>query len=59
MGSQGFRGKDYLYWLGKEADSMNIAVGARAGVIDPLFLAIFLAKTVGFPAFLPFLLLNI
>ncbi|KAJ6934409.1 hypothetical protein NC651_009438 [Populus alba x Populus x berolinensis] len=27
------QGKDYLYWLGKEADSMNIAVGARAGLI--------------------------
>ncbi|XAR50431.1 hypothetical protein NMG60_11004758 [Bertholletia excelsa] len=30
-------GNDYLYRLGKEADNMNIAVGARAGVIDDLF----------------------
>ncbi|XP_020533503.1 ribulose bisphosphate carboxylase/oxygenase activase, chloroplastic isoform X2 [Jatropha curcas] len=37
-------GKDYLYRLGKEADNMNIAVGARAGVIDPLFAGNFLGK---------------
>ncbi|KAF9686299.1 hypothetical protein SADUNF_Sadunf03G0144400 [Salix dunnii] len=39
-----FRGKDYLYRLGKEADSMNIADGARAGVIDPFFSGNFLGK---------------
>ncbi|OMO70522.1 ATPase, AAA-type, core [Corchorus capsularis] len=37
-------GKDYLYRLGKEADNMNIAVGARAGVIDDLFAGNFLGK---------------
>lgn len=37
-------GNDYLYRLGKEADNMNIAVGARAGVIDPLFAGNFLGK---------------
>uniref|UniRef100_A0A7N0TYM1 Ribulose bisphosphate carboxylase/oxygenase activase, chloroplastic n=1 Tax=Kalanchoe fedtschenkoi TaxID=63787 RepID=A0A7N0TYM1_KALFE len=37
-------GKDYLYRLGKEADNMNIAVGARAGVIDDLFTGQFLGK---------------
>ncbi|KAL9459984.1 hypothetical protein AB3S75_003227 [Citrus x aurantiifolia] len=37
-------GNDYLYKLGKEADNMNIAVGARAGVIDPLFAGNFLGK---------------
>ncbi|KAJ7962715.1 ribulose bisphosphate carboxylase/oxygenase activase, chloroplastic [Quillaja saponaria] len=37
-------GKDYLYRLGKEADNMNIAVGARAGVIDDLFVGNFLGK---------------
>ncbi|KAJ6944332.1 hypothetical protein NC652_009664 [Populus alba x Populus x berolinensis] len=42
--SEGPQGKDYLYWLGKEADSMDIAVGARAGVIDPLFSGDFLGK---------------
>ncbi|PIA40865.1 hypothetical protein AQUCO_02400132v1 [Aquilegia coerulea] len=35
-------GKDYLYKLGKEADNMNIAVGARAGIIDDLFVGKFL-----------------
>ncbi|KAL5699425.1 hypothetical protein ACHQM5_030332 [Ranunculus cassubicifolius] len=35
-------GKDYLYRLGKESDNMNIAVGARAGVIDDLFVGKFL-----------------
>ncbi|KAA0058685.1 hypothetical protein IC582_002377 [Cucumis melo] len=37
-------GKDYLYRLGNEADNMNIAVGARAGVIDDLFAGNFLGK---------------
>lgn len=37
-------GKDYLYRLGKEADNMNIAVGARAGVIDDLFTGQFLGR---------------
>ncbi|RWR75283.1 ribulose bisphosphate carboxylase/oxygenase activase, chloroplastic [Cinnamomum micranthum f. kanehirae] len=37
-------GKDYLYRLGKEADNMNIAVGARKGMIDDLFVGNFLGK---------------
>lgn len=37
-------GNDYLYRLGKEADNMNIAVGARAGVIDDLFAGNFLGR---------------
>ncbi|KAG5523181.1 hypothetical protein RHGRI_035110 [Rhododendron griersonianum] len=37
-------GEDYLYRLGKEADNMNIAVGARAGVIDDLFAGNFLGR---------------
>lgn len=37
-------GQDYLYRLGKEADNMNIAVGARAGVIDDLFAGNFLGR---------------
>ncbi|KAJ8536144.1 hypothetical protein K7X08_034545 [Anisodus acutangulus] len=37
-------GNDYLYRLGAEADNMNIAVGARAGVIDTLFAGNFLGK---------------
>lgn len=37
-------GRDYLYRLGQEADNMNIAVGARAGVIDDLFTGNFLGK---------------
>ncbi|KAJ9178880.1 hypothetical protein P3X46_010727 [Hevea brasiliensis] len=37
-------GRDYLYRLGKEADNMNIAVGARDGVIDPLFAGNFLGR---------------
>ncbi|KAK8641940.1 hypothetical protein V6N13_011308 [Hibiscus sabdariffa] len=37
-------GKDYLYRLGQEADNMNIAVGAKAGVIDDLFTGNFLGK---------------
>lgn len=37
-------GNDYLYALGKESDNMNIAVGARAGVIDDLFAGNFLGK---------------
>ncbi|XP_041992522.1 ribulose bisphosphate carboxylase/oxygenase activase, chloroplastic-like isoform X1 [Salvia splendens] len=36
--------KDYLYRLGAEADNMNIAVGARAGIIDDLFTGNFLGK---------------
>jgi len=45
-------GKDYLYRLGKEADNMNIAVGARAGVVDSLFAGNFLGKDCGFLVFL-------
>ncbi|XP_043817532.1 ribulose bisphosphate carboxylase/oxygenase activase, chloroplastic isoform X2 [Manihot esculenta] len=37
-------GRDYLYRLGKEADNMNIAVGARDGIIDPLFAGNFLGR---------------
>ncbi|CAA6662323.1 unnamed protein product [Spirodela intermedia] len=37
-------GKDYLYRLGQEADNMNIAVGARQGVIDDLFVGNFLGR---------------
>ncbi|XP_010107757.2 uncharacterized protein LOC21384093, partial [Morus notabilis] len=37
-------GRDYLYRLGKEADNMNIAVGARSGVIDDLFAGNFLGR---------------
>ncbi|KAL4566737.1 hypothetical protein LXL04_030860 [Taraxacum kok-saghyz] len=37
-------GNDYLYRLGKESDNMNIAVGAKAGVIDDLFTGGFLGK---------------
>ncbi|KAK9072344.1 hypothetical protein SSX86_008778 [Deinandra increscens subsp. villosa] len=37
-------GNDYLYRLGKESENMNIAVGARAGVIDDLFTGNFLGK---------------
>ena len=37
-------GRDYLYRLGKEADNMNIAVGARSGVIDDLFTGKFLGQ---------------
>ncbi|KAK4748298.1 hypothetical protein SAY87_014884 [Trapa incisa] len=37
-------GRDYLYRLGQEADNMNIAVGAKAGVIDDLFTGNFLGK---------------
>ncbi|GAB2268643.1 hypothetical protein Dimus_003596 [Dionaea muscipula] len=36
------KGNDYLYRLGAEADNMNIAVGARAGVVDDLFVGSFL-----------------
>ncbi|XP_019054274.1 PREDICTED: ribulose bisphosphate carboxylase/oxygenase activase, chloroplastic isoform X2 [Nelumbo nucifera] len=38
------QGRDYLYRLGKEADNMNIAVGAKAGIIDDLFVGTFLGK---------------
>ncbi|XP_078438581.1 P-loop containing nucleoside triphosphate hydrolases superfamily protein [Wolffia australiana] len=37
-------GRDYLYRLGQEADNMNIAVGARQGVIDDLFVGNFLGR---------------
>ncbi|KAL4182238.1 hypothetical protein AMTRI_Chr12g274970 [Amborella trichopoda] len=37
-------GRDYLYRLGQEADNMNIAVGARKGIIDDLFVGNFLGK---------------
>lgn len=37
-------GNDYLYRLGKEADNLNITVGARAGMIDDLFVGNFLGK---------------
>nr|CAB3486031.1 unnamed protein product [Digitaria exilis] len=37
-------GDDYLYRLGKEAENMDIAVGARAGVVDDLFVGNFLGK---------------
>jgi hypothetical protein len=37
-------GDDYLYRLGKEADNMNIAVGARSGIVDDLFVGNFLGK---------------
>lgn len=37
-------GRDYLYRLGKEADNMNVAVGARSGVIDDLFAGNFLGR---------------
>ncbi|GAV78071.1 AAA domain-containing protein, partial [Cephalotus follicularis] len=37
-------GRDYLYRLGKEADNMNITVGAKPGVIDPLFTGNFLGQ---------------
>ncbi|KAH9604486.1 hypothetical protein KSS87_008930 [Heliosperma pusillum] len=38
------KGNDYLYRLGAEADNMNIAVGARSGVVDDLFTGNFLGK---------------
>ncbi|XP_021729563.1 ribulose bisphosphate carboxylase/oxygenase activase, chloroplastic-like [Chenopodium quinoa] len=38
------RGNDYLYRLGAEADNMNIAVGAKSGVIDDLFAGNFLGR---------------
>lgn len=37
-------GRDYLYRLGKEADNVNIVVGAKAGVIDDLFAGNFLGR---------------
>lgn len=37
-------GKDYLYRLGAESDNVNIAVGARAGMIDDVFIGDFLGK---------------
>nr|CAD1826027.1 unnamed protein product [Ananas comosus var. bracteatus] len=44
VGIEGLGGNDYLYRLGKESDNMNIAVGARQGVIDDLFVGQFLGK---------------
>ncbi|EMS61907.1 Ribulose bisphosphate carboxylase/oxygenase activase, chloroplastic [Triticum urartu] len=38
------QGDDYLYRLGKEADNMNIAVGARSGIVDDLFVGKFLGR---------------
>ncbi|KAG9456325.1 hypothetical protein H6P81_000833 [Aristolochia fimbriata] len=46
--SKDSEGKDYLYRLGAEADNMNIAVGARQGVIDDLFVGNFLGKDADF-----------
>lgn len=37
-------GRDYLYRLGKEADNVNITVGARKGIIDDLFVGNFLGR---------------
>lgn len=51
-------GKDYLYRLGNEADNMNIAVGARAGVIDDLFAGNFLGKDCKYPRFVTFFFLS-
>lgn len=45
-------GRDYLYRLGNEADNMNIAVGARAGVIDDLFAGNFLGRDCKCPIYL-------
>ncbi|CAN0843440.1 Ribulose bisphosphate carboxylase/oxygenase activase, chloroplastic [Linum grandiflorum] len=42
--SKDSEGKDYLYRLGKEADNMNISVGAKDGVIDSLFTGTFLGR---------------
>lgn len=50
-------GNDYLYRLGKESDNMNIAVGARAGVIDDLFTGKFLGTDGNSKYFLMLLLL--
>lgn len=38
------QGKDYLYRLGKEADNLNVTVGARSGLIDQIFIGDFLGK---------------
>ncbi|XP_068647085.1 ribulose bisphosphate carboxylase/oxygenase activase, chloroplastic [Aristolochia californica] len=46
--SKDSEGKDYLYRLGAEADNMNIAVGAKQGVIDDLFVGNFLGKDADF-----------
>lgn len=37
-------GDDYLYRLGKEADNLNVTVGARSGIVDDLFVGNFLGK---------------
>lgn len=42
--SKDSEGKDYLYRLGLESENMNIAVGARKGIIDDLFVGNFLGK---------------
>lgn len=42
------QGRDYLYRLGAEADNTNIAVGARAGVVDDLFVGNFLGRDCNF-----------
>ncbi|ONK69616.1 uncharacterized protein A4U43_C05F24840 [Asparagus officinalis] len=42
--SKDSQGKDYLYRLGQESENMNIAVGARKGVVDDLFVGNFLGK---------------
>ncbi|GMH16086.1 hypothetical protein Nepgr_017927 [Nepenthes gracilis] len=42
--SKDSKGNDYLYRLGAEADNLNIAVGAKAGVIDDLFAGNFLGR---------------
>jgi hypothetical protein len=48
------QGDDYLYRLGKEAENMNIAVGARSGVIDDLFVGKFLGRDCMLPSAPPF-----
>ncbi|KAG0527888.1 hypothetical protein BDA96_06G272100 [Sorghum bicolor] len=42
--SKDAEGDDYLYRLGKEADNLNVTVGARAGIVDDLFVGNFLGK---------------
>ena len=37
-------GNDYLYRLGKEADNLNITVGAKTGMVDSLFTGNFLGQ---------------
>lgn len=52
-------GNDYLYRLGAEADNMNIAVGARAGVIDDLFAGNFLGKDCKILQFCTFFIITV